>query len=79
MRDLEPVSHARALEGSVQAAPSDDLWLIGHRILRDVPRVAAVWTFLAEELRALMRPRVVRPVSPRGRGKSAVGAAARAV
>jgi hypothetical protein len=57
---------------------SHDIWLIGHRILRDVPRVAAVWTFLAEELRALMRPRAVRPASPRGRGKSAVGAAARA-
>ena len=55
LRDLEPVKHTRALEASVQAAPSDDLWLIGHRILRDVPRVAAVWTFLADELRALMR------------------------
>jgi DNA-binding transcriptional LysR family regulator len=33
------------------AWPSDDLWLVGHRALRDVPRVAAVWDFLAEELR----------------------------
>ena len=31
--------------------PSDDLWLVGHRALREVPRVAAVWEFLAEELR----------------------------
>lgn len=54
-RKLQPVTFARALEASVEAAPVDDLWLIGHRILRDVPRVAAVWNFLAEELRALMR------------------------
>jgi len=33
------------------AWPSDDLWLVGHRVLRDVPRVAAVWEFLTEELR----------------------------
>jgi DNA-binding transcriptional LysR family regulator len=32
--------------------PSDDLWLVGYRGLRSVPRVAAVWTFLLETLRA---------------------------
>lgn len=31
--------------------PADDLWLVGHRALRDVPRIAAVWSFFAEELR----------------------------
>jgi len=31
--------------------PSDDLWLVGHRALREVPRVAAVWEWLAAELR----------------------------
>jgi DNA-binding transcriptional LysR family regulator len=31
--------------------PSDDLWLVGHRVLRDVPRIAAVWDFLAAEFR----------------------------
>jgi len=31
--------------------PSDDLWLVGHRALRDVPRIAAVWDFLASEFR----------------------------
>ncbi|HET9987311.1 MAG TPA: LysR family transcriptional regulator [Kofleriaceae bacterium] len=30
---------------------SDDLWLVGHRALRDVPRIAAVWDFLASEFR----------------------------
>lgn len=48
---LEPVRHAPALASSVESWPSDDLWLVGHRALRDVPRVAAVWAFLAEEFR----------------------------
>jgi DNA-binding transcriptional LysR family regulator len=26
--------------------PSEDTWLVGHRALRDVPRVAAVWSFI---------------------------------
>jgi DNA-binding transcriptional LysR family regulator len=34
------------------AWPSDDLWLVTHRTLRDVPRVAVVWEFLATELRS---------------------------
>jgi len=49
---LAPVRYAPALASSVESWPSDDLWLVGHRALRDVPRVAAVWTFLAEEFRA---------------------------
>lgn len=48
---LEPVRYAPALASSVESWPSDDLWLVGHRMLRDVPRVAAVWTFLTEEFR----------------------------
>jgi hypothetical protein len=27
--------------------------LVGHRVTRDTPRVAAVWSFLADEFRAL--------------------------
>jgi DNA-binding transcriptional LysR family regulator len=49
---LEPVRYAPALASSAETWPSDDLWLVGHRALRDVPRVAAVWTFLAEQLRS---------------------------
>ena len=45
---LVAIDYAPAL---APAWPSDDLWLVGHRALRDVPRVAAVWDFLAEELR----------------------------
>jgi DNA-binding transcriptional LysR family regulator len=32
--------------------PVDDLWLVGHRALRGVPRVDAVWTFILDELGA---------------------------
>ena len=28
--------------------PSEDVWLVGHRALRDVPRIAAAWRFLVE-------------------------------
>lgn len=49
--NLVPVRFTAALRASTDAWPADDLWLVGHRALRDVPRVAAVWTFLAEELR----------------------------
>ncbi len=38
-----------------QTLPEAALWLVGHRVLRDAPRVAAVWTFLADELRRRMR------------------------
>lgn len=48
---LVPVRFANGLSATTEAWPSDDLWLVGHRALRDVPRVAAVWTFLDEELR----------------------------
>lgn len=34
--------------------PVDSLWLVGHQALRDVPRVAAVWKFLSEELHRSM-------------------------
>ena len=27
-----------------------ELWLVGHRALRNVPRVAVVWDFIIEEL-----------------------------
>ena len=29
--------------------PVETLWLVGHRALRDVPRVAVVWAFLVEQ------------------------------
>ncbi|WP_159397245.1 LysR family transcriptional regulator [Sorangium cellulosum] len=50
-RALAPVRFAKPLAGSAAEWPSDDLWLVGHRAMREVPRVAAVWSFLLEELR----------------------------
>ncbi|HEX4457580.1 MAG TPA: LysR family transcriptional regulator, partial [Polyangia bacterium] len=50
---LVPVEYTRALVASAAAWPSDDLWLVGRRALREVPRVAAVWQFLLAELRQL--------------------------
>lgn len=50
-RGLVPLRYAPALAPSAEAWPTDDLWLVGHRALRDIPRVAAVWDFLIEELR----------------------------
>lgn len=48
---LVPVRYAKALEPSAADWPIDDMWLVGHRALRDVPRVDAVWRFLVAELR----------------------------
>lgn len=58
--DLEPhglvrVRSARALAKSIEALPSDDLWLVGRHAQRDVPRVAAVWEFLREEVEQVRR------------------------
>ncbi|HEX4478782.1 MAG TPA: LysR family transcriptional regulator [Polyangiaceae bacterium] len=30
--------------------PHETLWLVGHRALRDVPRIAAVWQFIVDEI-----------------------------
>lgn len=45
---LEELPLTRALAQRVPALPSDSLWLVGHRALRDVPRVRAVWEFMQE-------------------------------
>jgi DNA-binding transcriptional LysR family regulator len=50
---LVPVRYSASLAASVDRLPEDDLWLVAHRITRDTPRVAAVWSFLAEEFRSL--------------------------
>lgn len=51
--NLVPLKLSPALAKSAETWPQDDLWLVGHRALRDVPRVAAVWSFLLDELRAV--------------------------
>jgi DNA-binding transcriptional LysR family regulator len=50
--NLAAVPIAPALRADAAAWPIDDLWLVGHRALRDVPRVAAVWAFMT----AIFRP-----------------------
>lgn len=50
-RKLRAAAYAPALAGDAEAWPSDSLWLAGLRAMREVPRVAAVWKFFAEELR----------------------------
>ncbi len=54
VRKLEAAAFSPALAASAAEWPSDDLWLAGHRATRDLPRVAAVWKFLAEELRQVL-------------------------
>jgi DNA-binding transcriptional LysR family regulator len=50
---LVPVAHARALDAAWAALPTGDVWLVGHRALRNVPRVAAVWEFVLQKFGAL--------------------------
>ncbi|MCA9688494.1 MAG: LysR family transcriptional regulator [Myxococcales bacterium] len=46
---LAPVRLARALASQLTSPPAGELWLIGHRALRSVPRIQAVWEFILEE------------------------------
>lgn len=45
---LREVSLKRSLARRVAPMPVDSAWLVGHRANRDVPRIAAVWEFIAE-------------------------------
>jgi DNA-binding transcriptional LysR family regulator len=49
---LVEVEHARSLDDAWADLPSGTMWLVGHRALRHVPRVAAVWSFILEEFDA---------------------------
>ncbi len=55
IRKLERPRPTKALAGSAKEWPKSELWLVGHRVLRDVPRVAALWSFLLDEMRAIHR------------------------
>lgn len=55
MHHLAPLRPSKKLAPAIAAAPVDDLWVVGHRALRDVPRVAAVWDFFVEEMRGIAR------------------------
>ncbi len=60
--DLVEAKLSPALSRSLAALPDDSLWLVGHRALRLVPRVAAVWAWLEE----LFREELPRKRSKRG-------------
>jgi DNA-binding transcriptional LysR family regulator len=47
---LEPVKLAPALREAAGEWPANDLFLVTHRALRDVPRVRVVWDLLAERV-----------------------------
>ena len=46
---VAPLCYARTLAASANELPINETWLVGHRALRAVPRVAAVWSLLVEE------------------------------
>jgi DNA-binding transcriptional LysR family regulator len=50
-RQLSEVKLSKRLRASLTPTPRTSLWLVGHRALRRVPRIAAVWSFIVEEAR----------------------------
>jgi DNA-binding transcriptional LysR family regulator len=46
---------APKLKKSLRAFPEASLWLVGHRALRDVPRIAATWSFIRERFCRIVR------------------------
>ncbi len=60
--DLVEVRLAPPLRAALAELPEDDLWLVGHLATREVPRIAAVWSFLEELFSSA--PPARRPVSP---------------
>jgi len=66
IRPLAVARLAPALATELATLPPVQLWLVGHRALRDVPRIAAVWDFIVEEVgSAPARKRRDRVVSSR--------------
>jgi DNA-binding transcriptional LysR family regulator len=57
--ELVEVRVGPALRRRLPPPPVDEAWLVGHRALREVPRVAAVWQFIVDEFAALP-PSVLR-------------------
>jgi DNA-binding transcriptional LysR family regulator len=62
VRGLSVVRTTRALAATTETLPEGGVWLVGHRALRDVPRVASVWEFLKVEMRRALG-RASRPAS----------------
>jgi|HubBroStandDraft_4_1064222.scaffolds.fasta_scaffold21918_2 DNA-binding transcriptional LysR family regulator len=45
---LVEVPHAKTLDPAWAELPEGSIWLVGHKALRRVPRIAAVWDFIVE-------------------------------
>jgi DNA-binding transcriptional LysR family regulator len=43
-----PIKCSAAIEKSLAALPEGTLWLVGHRALREVPRIAVVWAWIKQ-------------------------------
>lgn len=54
LRGVRRLHLSDELEISLAEVPADDLWLVGHRALREVPRIAAVWAWLDEAFAAAL-------------------------
>lgn len=54
---LVPVKFGAALRESAAAWPADELYLVTHRALRDVPRVRVVWELLIQKIAARFAPK----------------------
>lgn len=52
---LVPVEMSAQLAADTDAWPEDDLFMVTHRTLRDVPRVRAVSNYLLEEAGGRLR------------------------
>ena len=50
---LVPIKPGKALAAAWEALPVEELWLVGHQALRQVPRVAAVWEFVLARMSAI--------------------------
>jgi DNA-binding transcriptional LysR family regulator len=51
VRPLLQAKLSAALAKETASLPTLELWLVGHRALREVPRVAVVWEFVLEEMK----------------------------
>ncbi|MCU0687051.1 MAG: hypothetical protein MUF34_33200, partial [Polyangiaceae bacterium] len=55
-----------ALRADLDAGPSDELFLVTHRALRDVPRVRVLWNLLVERTAKGAAPFARKPGKPAG-------------
>ncbi len=66
---LVPVTLPKAFSAAVAEVPVDDVWLVGPRALRDVPRVAVVWEFIRAQAAARLGKSEGLPSKHRARSR----------